>query len=74
MALVQKDISDIKSSLSSIDEKLDKKYVTREEFKPIKTLVYGCAAIMLSSMMLAIVYLVINNVSEPPVRTTITNN
>ncbi len=59
MALVQKDISTIKDSLTDINLKLDNKYVTKEEFRLTRTLVYGCAGIMLSSMIFALVYLVI---------------
>lgn len=36
-------------------------FVTKAEFWPVKTLVYGCTAIMLSSLIGAIVYLVIKH-------------
>ena len=40
-------------------EKIDGQFVTQSEFWPVKVLVYGCAGIMLSSLVGALVYLVI---------------
>jgi hypothetical protein len=60
MALVQKDIFLIKENLLEINNKLDDKYVTKEEFKPIKMLVYGCVGLMLTIMVTSMVYLVVN--------------
>jgi hypothetical protein len=40
-------------------DKIDRQFVTQSEFWPIKVLVYGCAGIMLSSIVGALVYLVI---------------
>jgi hypothetical protein len=37
-----------------------KEYVTRAEFWPVKALVYGCVALMLSILISALVYLVIH--------------
>ena len=34
-------------------------YVTQSEFWPVKMLVYGCVTLMLSTLILALVYLVI---------------
>jgi hypothetical protein len=40
-------------------DKIDGQFVTQSEFWPVKVLVYGCAGIMLSSIVGALVYLVI---------------
>jgi len=49
---IQKDISDIK-------EKLEKDYVTRQEFNPVKNVVYGMVATLLLAVLGAIVTLVL---------------
>ena len=41
------------------DAKTD--YVTRDEFWPVKTLVYGCTAMMLTSIIGALLYFVIKH-------------
>jgi hypothetical protein len=49
--------------LSDLVKKMDEsyeKYVTQAEFWPVKMLVYGCVAIMLSSLICALIYLVIH--------------
>lgn len=47
------------SKIKDIDEKLEKKYVTKEQFALVKNLVFGAAAIILSAVLLALVYLVV---------------
>jgi hypothetical protein len=42
-------------------EKRDQEFVTRAEFWPVKALVYGCVGIMLSALVLAIIYLVVQH-------------
>lgn len=46
-------------SIVGIDEKLDK-LVTQAEFWPVKTLVYGITALMLSGVIGALLMLVVN--------------
>jgi hypothetical protein len=36
-------------------------FVTQAEFWPVKTLVYGCTALMLTSLVTAIIYLVLKH-------------
>jgi hypothetical protein len=39
----------------------DKEYVTKAEFWPVKALVYGCVGIMLSTVVAALLYLVVHH-------------
>lgn len=36
-------------------------FVTQDQFWPVKTLVYGCTAVMLTSLLGAIIYLALKN-------------
>ena len=45
--------------LDEIKKKLELKYVTAEEFKPIKMLVYGLVALILTSVFGALVAMVV---------------
>jgi len=45
--------------LDEIKEKLEKKYVTAEEFKPVKIVVYGMVALILTTVMGALIGLII---------------
>jgi hypothetical protein len=56
---LQKDMEYVKERLDEIVDKLDTKYVTKDEFAPIRALVYGCASIMLTAVVGSLVYLVI---------------
>ena len=58
--LICQDIKGIHSFMRDINDKLDKKFVTKDSFWPVKTLVYGAAGTMLASILLALIYLVIN--------------
>lgn len=62
IALLQQDIGYIKEKVASIDLKLEKDYVTREEFEPIKRIVYGMVGIIMTSVLLAIILLVIRGI------------
>jgi ABC-type phosphate transport system permease subunit len=45
--------------LDEIKLKLEKNYVTAEEFKPVKTIVYGMVALILTSVVVALIALVV---------------
>jgi uncharacterized membrane protein len=47
--------------LDEIKLKLEKNYVTAEEFKPVKTIVYGLVTLILTAVMVALIALVIHN-------------
>ncbi len=58
-ALLTKDIGFIKEGMAGIMQKLDNTYVTKDQFEPVKKIVYGLTAIMLTSLVVAIVALVL---------------
>lgn len=47
IGLMQKDIQYLVEKVDNIECKLDKKYVTKVEFEPIKKLVYGLVGAIL---------------------------
>jgi len=51
VALMQQDIEYIKTTLVDIIERLDKKYVSKDEFKPVRMIVYG----LVGAILLAVV-------------------
>ncbi len=59
LALMAKDIEYIKKQLSHIESKIENSYVTREEFKPVRTIVYGFVGLVLTSVVGALLGLVI---------------
>lgn len=54
LGYIQRDVTDINS-------KLDKSYVTKEEFAPVKTLVYGMVGLVLTAVAGALITLVLRN-------------
>jgi hypothetical protein len=59
IALIAKDIEYIKGDVKEIKDKMEKNYITREEFDPIKKIVYGIVTLVLSGVVVAILALVI---------------
>lgn len=59
IAVMANDISYIKGEVQEIKEMVKSQYVTRDEFDPIRKLVYGMVALILSTVVLAIVATVI---------------
>jgi len=55
---IQKDIQWIKDGVNQINQKLERDYVTEQEFGPIKTVVYGMVGIILTGVLAAIIRLV----------------
>jgi thiosulfate reductase cytochrome b subunit len=47
--------------IAQISEKLDDKYVTKDEFAPIQRLVYGGVGVVLLSVLTAVTYLVVQH-------------
>lgn len=56
-----KDIEYIKKTVEEIKRKQEQDYVSREEFEPIKRIVYGMVAIVLTSVFGGLVALVVNS-------------
>jgi len=59
LALISKDVDYIKRDVMEIKAKLEADYVTREEYEPIKKIVYGMVSIILTAVFVALVGLVI---------------
>lgn len=52
------EISELRSSLSRIEQKLDEKFITSEQFKPIKLIVYGFVGMVVTAVVGALITLV----------------
>jgi len=64
IAGLQKDVLYMRDKLDELGEKLDKKYVTQDEFKaklePMSKIVYGLVAVILTTVVGALLSVVIN--------------
>lgn len=60
IAVLQTDLTYLKDRVDEISDKLDEKFVTQVEFDPIRKLVYGIVALILTAVVGAIVSVVIN--------------
>ena len=58
--VIYNDIAYIKDDVREIKEKMSADYITREEFEPIKKLVYGTIGLVLTAVAIAVINLVIN--------------
>jgi hypothetical protein len=61
LAVIQTDINYIKDKLNSVDQKVSTHYITREEFEPIKKIVYGLVGLILVAVVGAVVSLVVRS-------------
>jgi tetrahydromethanopterin S-methyltransferase subunit G len=59
IALIQQDISYMKDKLDNVDQKISTHYVSREEFEPIKKIVYGMVGLVLVAVVGALISLVV---------------
>ena len=53
------DLKYIQNDISEIKTKLDQKYVTKEEFDPVKKIVYGLVSLILIAVVGALIALVV---------------
>jgi Na+/H+ antiporter NhaC len=61
-----KDIHSIKTNTKEIKDSLQSQYVTRNEFNPVKSIVYGMVGVILLAVLGALVALVVGqNVKQP---------
>ncbi len=56
---LKKDVGYLVKQIDKIDERLEKDYVTQDQFEPIKKIVYGLVGTILMAVVGAIVALVI---------------
>lgn len=59
LAVIQTDLTYIKEKLNAVDQKVSTHYVSKEEFEPIKKIVYGMVALILVAVVGALVALVL---------------
>jgi len=59
LAVIQTDLTYMKDKLNAIDSKVSSGYVSKEEFEPIKKIVYGVVSLILVAVVGALVALVV---------------
>jgi hypothetical protein len=59
LAVLANDVDYIKIAVVRIETKIEDKYVTKDEFKPVRLLVYGFAALVLSGVIVALIKLAV---------------
>lgn len=59
LAVIQNDLTYIKDKLNAVDTKVSSHYVSKEEFGPIKNLVYGLVGLILVAVVGALLSLVV---------------
>lgn len=59
LAVISNDLTYIKEKMNAIDTKVSNNYVTKEEFEPIKKIVYGVVSLILVAVVGALVALVV---------------
>lgn len=70
--LIGEKFVDMNNRLDQLNTRMDEQeqryndtYATKEELKPIRTLVYGAAGLILTSVFLAVIYIVIQRPPNP---------
>lgn len=59
LAVIQTDLTYIKEKLNAVDQKVSTHYVSKEEFEPIRKIVYGMVSLILIAVVGALVALVV---------------
>ncbi len=59
LAVIANDLTYIKEKLNAVDQKVSTHYVSKEEFEPIKKIVYGLVSLILIAVVGALVALVV---------------
>lgn len=59
LAVIQTDLTYIKEKLNAVDNKVSSNYVSKEEFEPIRKIVYGLVSLILIAVVGALVALVV---------------
>lgn len=59
LAVIQNDLTYIKEKLNAVDTKVSSHYVSKEEFEPVKKIVYGLVGLILVAVVGALVALVV---------------
>lgn len=56
---IKQDISETKTMVRELSKRLDERFVTVDQFAPVKTVVYGLVALILSAVIGGLITLVI---------------
>lgn len=59
--VVANDIHYIRRDVEDIKSKLEKEYVTQDQFDPIKKIVYGLVSVILTTVVVGLLMIVIKN-------------
>lgn len=59
LAVIQTDLTYIKEKLNAVDNKVSSHYVSKEEFEPIKKIVYGLVSLILVAVVGALIAIVV---------------
>lgn len=59
LAEVAQDVNYIKKSVDTLHNDITSNYVTKEEFKPVKQVVYGIVGLVLTGVLLGILSIVV---------------
>lgn len=59
IAVMANDLGYVRKAVDTLNEKIDHNYVTKEEFKPVKQLVYGLVGLIMTAVVIAILSLVV---------------
>lgn len=59
LAVIQTDLTYIKEKLNAVDNKVSSHYVSKEEFEPIKKIVYGLVSLILIAVVGALIAIVV---------------
>ena len=60
LAVLANDMKYVKEALKEIKDSLGEKYITQEEFKPVKMIAYGTVALFMAGVVGAILTVIIN--------------
>ncbi len=71
LAVMQTDLWYIKEKLNAVDEKVSTHYLTKEEFSPVKNIVYGLVMLILIAVVGALLALIMQPGPPPDVKTDI---
>jgi len=59
LAVIQNDLTYIKEKINAVDTKVSNSYVSKEEFEPVRKIVYGLVGLILVAVVGALVALVV---------------
>lgn len=61
LGVITEQLQRAREDIKNLDSKIDNNYVTKTEFEPVQKLVYGLVGLILTSVVGALLYLVIQH-------------